>query len=936
MRKIYPLMLVALLFAASSLAQQVNLETPIAVDPNVKIGKLDNGIIYYIRKNQKPEKRVELRLAVNAGSVLEEDNQQGLAHFTEHMAFNGTKHFPKNELINFLQKTGVRFGADINAYTGFDQTVYMVQIPTDQKGLLDDGFQIIEDWAHGQLMDGKEIDKERGVIVEEWRLGLGADDRMMKRYFPVIFKGSKYADRLPIGKVEVLQNFQHEAIRSFYRDWYRPDLQAVVVVGDIDIDSAEAKIIQHFSQIQMPSAPKERKEFDIPGNTEPLIAIETDKEASENMFFLFYKHPGKPSVNLRDYRQKLMEEIYNGMLGQRLSELSQKPECPFVFASTSYGRFLARSNEAYLSYAQCKENRIDKALETVLRENERVRRHGFTQGEFDRQKEDMLSRYETNAKEFNKTESEVFAGQYVDHYLEKEPIPGAQRALKYTKTLLPGITLEEVNALADKWITNDNLALVITAPEKEGVKVPTKEDVLSIIEKAKQEEIGPYVDTFIESPLVQNEPKGGKVVDSKENAKLGFTEMTLGNGVKVVLKPTKFKNDEILISAFSLGGISQYDDKEIMSATYTDEIMNMSGIGEFDNIALQKKLKGKVIEIRPVIDELKEGFSGKTTPKDMETLFQLIYLYFDAPRKDTTAYQAFVSQMQNQMKFMRSNPIMAFYDTLFKSAYPGYQRMIIFPTEAQIAKISLDRSYEMYQDRFADASDFLFFFTGNFTIDSITPMVEKYLGSLPGKNRKETWKNRMPNLAPGVNNVVFTKGEDPQSMVALAMSDRFEWNDKNRMTLSFLREILNIKLVEVIREELSGVYSPAVMLQFEQYPEPNYDLIIFFGCNPKTTEKLTKAVFRIMKDIQKKGPQSVDLTKAREAMIRKRETDLEKNEFWLSYLENAYFNGDDPLKINTYTERVNAITTEDVKQAAQKFFNLDHYVRVVLKPEPKK
>jgi zinc protease len=932
-------LLISLTLIYSTLFSQtttIDLTTPLPIDPNVKIGKLDNGLVYYIRYNKKPEKRVELRLALNAGSIQENDDQQGLAHFMEHMNFNGTRNFPHNDLIDFLQKTGVRFGADINAYTSFDETVYMLQLPTDDSLLVEKGFQVMEDWAHNALLDNKEIDKERGVIVEEWRLGLGAQDRMMKKFFPVIFKNSRYATRLPIGKVEVIENFKHDVLRDFYRDWYRPDLQALIVVGDIDPIKAEAQINAHFSGIQNPQNQRERTIFDIPDNKDPLIAITTDKEATDNIIFLLYKHPLTIEKTLGDFRENFLAELYTGMLNNRFNEISQKPESPYVFAGASYGRFLARTKDAYFVNAMAKENQIEKSLEILLAENERVKRFGFTQTELDRQLEELQSQYEKAAKEFDKTESMQFTNEYVSHFLSGDPIPGAQKKFKYVTKLLPGIKLEEINALAVKWVTDDNMALVVMAPEKEGVKVPTEAQILEIIKQSKTTDLKPYVDNFRAEPLVKTDISRGKITGKTENKELGFTELKLSNGMTVVLKPTTFKNDEILVSAYSPGGNSLVPDKEFMSANYASQVIDMSGAGNFDNIELEKKLKGKNLQINPYIDDVKEGFRGNSAPKDFETMMQLVYLYFEAPRKDTSAFKAFMSQMENQMKFMMSSPIMSFYDTLFKTVYPGYKRMIIFPTPAQLKEVNIDQIYQIYRDRFADASDFTFFLVGNFSVDSISPMIEKYFGSLPALNRNEKWKDTSPKFAEGVTNLTFYKGTDPQSMVGIVMSEKFNWNESTLLHFRMLNEILRIKLVEVIREKLSGVYSPQVMIDWDQYPKPSFRLIIMFGCSPKTTDKLTKAVFGEIKKIIKKGPTDVDLKKAQEALIRKRETDMEKNEFWLAKLESIYYNHDSQGSVTQYKERVNAVTIDNLKKTAGAYIKPDHYVRVVLLPEQKK
>ncbi len=913
----------------------IDLTTPLSTDPNVKIGRLDNGLVYYIRQNKKPEKRIELRLAVNAGSILENEDQQGLAHFMEHMNFNGTKTFPKNELIDFLQKTGVRFGGDINAYTGFDETVYMLQLPTDDTTLVSKGFQVLEDWAHNALLDGKEIDKERGIITEEWRLGLGAQDRMMKKIFPVIFKGSRYADRIPIGKVDIIKNFTHETLRDFYRDWYRPDLQAVVVVGDLDPALTETRIKNHFGGLTNPENERARAAFDLPDNAEPLIAIATDKEATENFILMFYKHPLTSEKTLGDFRLKVMAEIFTDLINNRLSEISQKPESPYVFAGTGYGRFLARTRDAYIINAMSKENQIDKSLEVLLAENERVKRFGFTQTELDRQKEDMISKYEKAAKEFDKTESASICSDYVSNYLSGNAIPGPQKKFKYLKNILPGITLDEINSLVKKWVTDSNMAMVIMAPEKENVKVPTEQEVLDIIKQSKLNQLTAYVDNYREEPLVTKDIAPATITAKSENEDLGFTELKLSNGITVALKPTTFKNDEIVITGYSPGGNSLYPDEDFMSAEFAAQVIDMSGAGSFDNIELQKKLKGKNLQISPYLEDVREGFRGSCAPKDFETLLQLVYLYVNQPRKDSTAFEAFMSQMENQVKFMKSSPIMAFYDTLFKSVYPGYKRMVMLPTQQQLDQVNLDKLYEIFKDRYADAGDFKFFLVGNFQTDTIAPLLQKYLGSLPNLNRQENWKNTAPKFAGGITDFTLYKGTDPQSMVGIVMSEKTTWSEKQNLHLEMIREILGIKLVEVIREKMSGVYSPQVMLNKDHYPESSFQLVVMFGCSPKMTGKLTRAVFNEIKKIRKNGPTEIDLTKAKEALIRKHETDLQKNEFWLSKIESFYYNHDEPGSVNTFSDRVHAVTAGDLKETAFSHFNPNHYVRVVLMPEKK-
>ncbi len=937
MKSIQKLLLILLLssFSALGFAQTktIDVKGSFPTDPNVKVGKLDNGMVYYIRKNAKPEKRVELRLAVNAGSILESDAQQGLAHFTEHMCFNGTTHYPKNELINFLQKTGVKFGADINAYTSFDETVYMLQIPDDKADLLEKGMQVIEDWAHNVTFDGKEIDKERGVITEEWRLGLGAEDRMMKKYFPMIFKDSRYALRNPIGKVEVIQNFKHDTLRSFYKDWYRPNLQAVVVVGDINIEEVEKMIITHFSGIKNPENPKNRPDFDVPTNKAPIVSIVSDKEAMNSAIMVFYKHVAKKLNIIEDYKLKVMNELYNGMLNNRYNEIAKNSNAPFTMGYSDYSGFLARSLDAYTLYASPKENQILASLKSLLTESERVKRFGFTATELERQKDEMYSNYEKNAKEFDKTESADFAGEYVSNFLHKDPIPGIKNEFKYVKKFLPEITLEDINKLSAQWITDENRVIVITSPEKPNIIIPTEAQTLAVFDEVNKLQLTPYVDTYKPAPLVEDVLNGSPVQIKKEVSEAGATEITLKNGIKVIVKTTDFKNDEILFSGYSFGGKSLYADNDYMSAAFATQIIEESGLGNFNQTNLEKKLKGKKIELMPYIDDIKEGISGSSSLKDFETLLQLNYLYFKSPRKDTAAFNGFVSKTKNQLKFIVGNPMYAFFDTLFKVASSNSPRVMMIPSEKDLNKVDYDKALSIYQDRFADASDFTFTIVGNVALDTLQPMLEKYLGSLPVTHRKETWKDVDPKFPDGVTDFKFYKGSEQKSMVGIIYKNAFEWNDKNKLMLKMLDEIISIKLIEVIREEMSGVYSPQIQINYEQFPKSEFNLFIMFGCSPKNTEKLTKAVFKIISDIQKKGPSQTDFDKVKELLTRTRETDLKTNNFWKTKIEFTYTNNESFSSIPNFSKNLANITIDDLKLAAQQYFKKDHYVRGVLFPE---
>lgn len=912
-----------------------NMTDTIPVDPNVIIGKLDNGLTYYIRKNTKPENRVELRLAVNAGSINENKSQLGLAHFVEHMCFNGTKTFDGNKMIDYLQKYGISFGGDLNAYTSFDETVYMLKVPTDNKNLLDTALQIIVDWSNYVAFNSKEIDKERGIITEEWRLGLGADDRLMKKYFPVAFKNSMYADRLPIGEIDVIKNFPYDTLRAFYKSWYRPNLQAVAIVGDIDVKEMEKEIKLRFSPIQNPVNERPRLDYEVPNNKEPLISIATDKEASGTMLLLVYKHKTKDIYTVADYKTLLTATLYNEMLNARFNEITQKPDAPFAMANSNYGSFV-RSIDAYQLYASPKENQIDKSFEQLLIENLRVKKYGFTETELERIKEQMLSELEKAAKESDKTESARLIDEYVSHFLEKDAIPGAKIEYKLAQKLMPLISLNDVNALATEWITDENMVIIVTAPEKEGVLVPTEKQMLDIIASSKNKELAPYVDKFKAEPLVNEADLAGtKVVSKIENKELEYTELTFANGVQVVVKNTKFKNDEILVNAYSLGGLSLYNENEYPSAFFASNILSSSGVGNFDQTELEKKLKGKEVNISPFIDDLREGFTGNCSPKDFETLLQLSYLYCKAPRKDQVAYEAYMSNLKNQIKFLGASPIYVFYDTLFKTATSNNARTIVIPNERILNKIDFEKAFTVFSERFGNANDFKFFIVGNIDVDSITPLLEKYLGSLPVQNKKENWKDSQVKFPEGVTDLEFQKGTDPQSMVGIVLNEKFEWTDKNRICLKVAKEILDIQLVELIREELSGVYSPQVQLSYDQFPNAEFSIMIMFGCSPKNTKKLTKAVFGIFKGMYATVEQK-NIDKAKETLIREREVDLKTNKFWVNNLMSYYFNSDNSKLTTDYENMLNEITANDIKEFAKKYFKQNHYVRVVLKPEVKK
>lgn len=934
--KTFLLSLLSFLFFFSSFtafAQPADAENKLPKDPQVIVGKLENGLTYYIRQNNKPERRVEFRLVLNAGSILEDDDQQGLAHFIEHMAFNGTEDFDKADLVNFLEKSGLDFGADLNAYTSFDETVYMFQMPSDRAGLIDSAFMVLQNWADKLTLSDEEIDKERGVVHEEWRLGLGAQDRMMKKYIPIILKDSRYADRLPIGKMSVIDSCSYEAVKSFYNDWYRPNLMAIVVVGDIDPAFAEEKIQSLFGKIKGPEKERVRVNYEIPENGPPIVAIATDKEATSTVAMLVRKLPKFDIKTVDNYRKMLKLNLFIGMFNARLFEETQDPKAPFLYAASDYDGFLAKSMDAFTLFAMVKENRIDDAITDLIQENKRIKRYGFSQAELDRQKAQMLSNFEMALEEKDKTESSAYVNEYVTNFLNNEPFPGIEYEAELVDRFVPDITLDEVNQMAYFIGKPDNLIALITAPEKEDVIVPTVEDVLATIESASAKQPENYQEEAIQESLIQKPLPGGTVVKSTTNEEFGTTEILLNNGVRVVLKPTEFKNDEILMTSYGFGGTSLASNEDFISASFANQIISMSGVGNFSNVELSKFLTGKNVAVNPEIGKNSQGLSGKAVKKDFKTMLELSYLYFTEPRKDTTAFQTFKAQMLAQFKFMMANPQAVFYDTIFKLATQNDPRTIVIPTEAQISSIDLETAYTFYKDRFANANGFVFVFVGNFNVDSITPHLTKYLGSLPSQGNVETWKDVNPEFPAGITEATVYKGTEPKSSVALMMDQSFDWTVESRLGMSILMKILNIRMRESMREDQGGVYGVQARPTMTKYPKEEVNIFVAWGCAPENVEQLVKTVFAEMDTLKMDGPKSMNLGKAKETVLRDYQTNFEENGYWLGKIKNSYYYNERLLSLDKLNSIVENISAADLQKMANTYFTDDHYLKVILMPE---
>jgi zinc protease len=900
------------------------------LDTSLIVGKFDNGLKYYIRSNHKPDHRAELRLVVNTGSLMEDDDQRGLAHVVEHIAFDGTEHFKKHELTSYLESVGMRFAADLNASTSFDETIYMLQIPTDADTIIGKAFQILEDWSNGLSFDDVEIDRERKVVIEEWRIGRGADARIRDKQLPILFKNSRYAERIPIGDVHTLETFKHDVLKRFYRDWYRPDLMAVVAVGDFDQKKIKELIKTHFSHLKNPVNERPRVFYPVPEHADTLFAIATDSEATLSGFSIYHKHAVQPQGRFIDYRRQLVEALYSGIINQRLGEIARNPDPPFLYGYSSNGS-LVRTKEAYTLGAAVKENGILRGMATVLTEAARVQQNGFTSTELERQKSGFLRSMESAFNEKDKTESNYYAEECIRNFLTGEPIPGIAFEYELYKTFLPGIGLSEVYRAADQFINVDNIVVTVDGPEKPGIVQPTIAEIKAVLDSISRITVKAYIDTVSDTPLVSQLPPAGKVIDQHQRAELGLTEWKLSNGIQVVLRPTDFKNDEIDFVSYSPGGTSMIDDSDYVAAVTASSIVDEGGLGNFDLISLEKKLTGKIVSATPYISEFDEGLSGSSSVKDVESMFQMIYLYFTAPRKDSSAFLSYQSKMKSVLANRSADPETDFEDTLQVTMSQYHPRRLPWTVD-RLSKMNLDKSIEIYKQRFADAGDFTFVFVGNFDTESLKPIVEKYLGSLPSLQRNERWRDNGIRPPKGVVEKTMKRGIDPKSQERLIFTGPFEWSIMSRFELNALVNVLQIKLREALREEKGGTYGVGVDADPSLEPIPQYRLSISFGCDPKRVDELTKTVFQQIDSIRNFPIDQSYIKKVKETDRRERETGLKQNGFWLATLRFYYEYNEDPGQILTLEERLNKLTPELIQKAAKKYLNLENYVKATLYP----
>ena len=920
--------------SAASVASYA-LSQPMPVDPDVLVGTLPNGLRYYIRANAKPARRAELRLVVKAGSVLEDDDQQGLAHFVEHMEFEGTRHFPKQGLVDFLSSLGLSIGADANAKTGYDDTQYILRIPTDQPDVLDRALLVLEDWAQGATFDRSGIDRERSIVLAEWRLHLDADERTQDKVIGAQLAGSRYADRLPIGKPDIIEHAQREQLMRFYHDWYRPDLMSVIVVGDVDRDAVSAMITQHFASLSAPSPKRPRPTFDVPEHRGTRYAILTDKEATTTAVQLSDLRPARNQGSVGGYREIIRDELFSDMLSARLDELAQGANPPFVSAAAARELLPApRTRDEAMLQAIVSNDGVTRGLAALVTELQRLSRFGFTATEFARAKQARMLSYERAVTESPDRESESRADEYTRNFLQGEALPTIWQELAFHRRFLPAITLAEVNKLTDDWFPTDNRLIVVAAPDAAGIVLPDERQLAAAVRTASANRLTAYVDTAAGQTLMESKPAAGRIVKTTEHPEAGITEWTLSNGATVVLKPTKLKEDQILFQAFAPGGTSLASDAEFVPARVADLVVPAGGVGRFSGVTLDKILSSKAIAVVPVISELEEGMRGGGTPQDLETMFQLLYLRFTQPRADPTAFAAAASQARALLANQMASPDVVFNQAIL-AALSGNSPRLRPQTPATVDQWDLGKSLAFYKARFADASNFTFVFVGSFTPDTIRPLVETYLASLPETHAHETWRDLRFTPPPGIVEKTVEKGIAPKSEVALVFTGPFEYDDPHILALRTMTQVLQSQLFETIRQELGGTYSITVDPNTAKFPRPQYVVRIDWTCDPARTDALVRRVFDEIASLKARPPSANQMTFIHESLLRELERNSQDNGYFLNEIARRYKNGDAANldALSNVPDRIKMLTASEFYAAAQNYLDTDRYVKVILMPE---
>ncbi len=912
---------------------------PLPVDQKVRVGHLDNGLTYYIRHNEEPKNQAFFYIAQKVGSIQEEESQRGLAHFLEHMCFNGTTHFPDSSLIEYLESIGVKFGAQLNAYTSVEETVYNIDNVPAREGAIDSCLLILHDWSHDLTLDGKEIDKERGVIHGEWRMRNTGFTRILVKHLEELMSNGRHGRRFPIGLMEVVDECPYDTLRAYYHKWYRPDLQGIIVVGDIDVDQVEGKIKNLFGPIKVQQPVAKREFYAVPDNAEAVVVADSDPEVTSQVVMISMKHPAIPDSvrnTLPIYMAETMVSTAAGVINQRLNELSLKADCPFQGASVDDGSFLLSSKVtgAFNIEVVPKEGRVEEAVKAVMEEVYRVDQFGFTKGEIDRAVLNRLSGMEQLFNNRDKQRSINYAHEYYSSFLNNDPIPGIEYEYNIMKQILPQIPTEAFSQTIQQYIsrTDSNLVVLSLNPEKEGLAIPTKEQLLGAIHAAQQSQLTPWVDNVKTGPLISNLPKPGKV--KKEAAGPCDSKiLTLSNGVKVIMKQTDFKDDEIRMMAWSEGGMGRYPDSERINLQVFDGVAGHSKIGGFTSTELSKALAGKNVSSSADVSLREESFAGFSSKKDIQTLFELIYMTFQPREKDEDAVASYLNSLRENLRNKALDPMSSLQDSIQATLY-GHNPRIKPITEAEVDKVNYDRILEMWADRFADASDFTFFFLGNIDEAQIRELSAQYLATLPKVKRKDKAVDPGLKMVTGdVTNRYQKKMETPQSFIVCAWTGDTEMTVRNTALMTILGNCVSEIYLKKIREELGAAYSTSAqgVVTRGSDDRPRYVLQTAFPLKPEMTDTCLQIVQDVFDDVCENGVSQESLTKAKEYLLKTFAQNQRENGFWMNRIASIVRRNYDPAE--DYEKIIQGITAENVRQMAVTIKADGNRVRVVMEPQ---
>jgi zinc protease len=919
--------------AGSGQAAQQDLKAPLPLDIAIRTGTLPNGLTFFIRSNALPNDRVMLRLVVKAGSIDEADDQRGLAHMLEHMAFNGTAHFKPGELVSYLESIGAQFGAHVNAYTSFDETVFMLNVPTEKPGVLERGFDALSDFASGLTLDPEEIDRERGVVIEEWRGRLGAGTRLQEPQMKAMFGASRYIDRVPIGLPDTLKTFPPQRLRDFYREFYRPDRMAVIVVGDIEASKAEALVREHFSG--MPGRPPAtRAVYEIPNHQDTRYVSLSDRELQASSVTIMHKHPLRELRTLGDYRQTLAEGLVFQMINARFAEIAREPDAPFLGASAGEDA-LGRTIESFEVSARVKDGGIARGLTAIATELARVRQHGFGEAELDRARRNSLAGYERAYNEREKSQSEPLASELIRHFLQAEAAPGIALEVQYARRFLSTITAAELAGIVREFVTDSNRVVIATAPQKAGLEAATEASLRTALTAGTTATVPPWKDEIAGRALLAKAPTSGTVTGRREISEIGVTVVTLSNGVEVWLKPTDFRNDQIVFTSYARGGLSLASPADYQGASLANSLVALGGVGGFTPTDLQKLLAGKIANAQASISSATEGVSGSSTPKDLETALQLAHLEFTAPNRDPAAFSLMKQRLEALLANQAQSPGAVFGERV--RCINTVDHYSCKPLKVDdLAKLDPDRMMAFYKERFANAADFTFFFVGAFKVDEITPLLATYLGSLPSRGVRDAKLGDLKLQFPTATvQEKVTKGQEPRSQTVMTFFADTGLDEIETHRLQAATNVVEMRLRDILREKLGGTYSVNVGYS-NTSPQPGYGTTsVQFGSAPENVESLTAAVMTELDRLRREGPAAADVQAVKEQEKGSLRESLLQNGYWLNSLQAMHVLGRDPRRILQRMERADSLSVENIHAAIRKYFPVDRRTVVTLMPEVK-